>query len=225
MMHTRNPSIRRRGRGRALVVTAVVAALQLAGCAPLVVGGAMVGGTMVYVDRRTTGAQVEDQTIEVKSANRATEVGGDRAHVNVTSYNRTVLLTGEAPTEADRTAIEQAVQRVENVRSTVNELAVALPSSLSTRSNDSFLTTKVKATFVDAKDLQANAIKVVTERGNVYLMGRVTEREATRATDLARTVSGVQKVVRVFEIISEAELAELTAKTETPPPKSEPPRK
>ncbi|HTP73643.1 MAG TPA: BON domain-containing protein [Burkholderiaceae bacterium] len=224
-MHTRNPSIRRRGRGRALVVTAVVAALQLAGCAPLVVGGAMVGGTMVYVDRRTTGAQVEDQTIEVKSANRATEVGGDRAHVNVTSYNRTVLLTGEAPTEADRTAIEQAVQRVENVRSTVNELAVALPSSLSTRSNDSFLTTKVKATFVDAKDLQANAIKVVTERGNVYLMGRVTEREATRATDLARTVSGVQKVVRVFEIISEAELAELTAKTETPPPKSEPPRK
>jgi len=225
MMHTRNPSIRRRGRGRALVVTAAVAALQLAGCAPLVVGGAMVGGTMVYVDRRTTGAQVEDQTIEVKSANRATEVGGDRAHVNVTSYNRTVLLTGEAPTEADRTAIEQAVQRVENVRSTVNELAVALPSSLSTRSNDSFLTTKVKATFVDAKDLQANAIKVVTERGNVYLMGRVTEREATRATDLARTVSGVQKVVRVFEIISEAELAELTAKTETPPPKNEPPRK
>ena len=99
-------------------------------------------------------------------------------------------------------AIEQAVQRVENVRSTVNELAVMLPSSMSTRSNDSFLTGKVKATYVDAKDLQVNAFKVVTERGNVYLMGRVTEREATRATDLARTVSGVQKVVRVFEIVT-----------------------
>ena len=224
MMPTRTPSIRRNGRGRALAVAAAVV-LQLAACAPLVVGGAMVGGTMVYVDRRTTGAQVEDQTIEVKAANRAKEVAGDRAHVNVTSYNRTVLLTGEAPTEADRAAIEQAVQHVENVRSTVNEVAVALPSSLSSRSNDSFLTTKVKATFVDAKDLQANAFKVVTERANVYLLGRVTEREATRATDLARTVSGVQKVVRVFEIISEAELAELTAKTETPPPKNEPPRK
>ena len=102
-----------------------------------------------------------------------------------------------------------AVQRIYNVRSTVNEVAVALPSSLSTRSNDSFLTTKVKATFVDAKDIQTNAFKVVTERGNVYLMGRVTEREATRASDLARTVSGVQKVVRVFEIVTEAELAEM----------------
>ena len=181
----------------------------------------MVGGTMMYVDRRSTGAQVEDQTIELKASSRVKELVGDRAHVNITSYNRTVLLTGEAPTEADRAAIEQAVQRLENVRSTVNELAVALPSSLSTRSNDSFLTTKVKATYVDAKDLQANAYKVVTERGNVYLLGRVTEREATRATDLARTVSGVQKVVRVFEIITEAELAELTVKTDpakTPEP-------
>jgi osmotically-inducible protein OsmY len=98
------------------------------------------------------------------------------------------------------------------VRSTVNELAVTIPSSLSTRSNDSLLTGKVKATFIDAKDLQANAFKVITERGNVYLMGRVTEREATRASDLARTVSGVQKVVRVFEIVTEAELAEITPK-------------
>jgi osmotically-inducible protein OsmY len=98
------------------------------------------------------------------------------------------------------------------VRSTVNELAVTIPSSLSTRSNDSLLTGKVKATFIDAKDLQANAFKVLTERGNVYLMGRVTEREATRASDLARTVSGVQKVVRVFEIVTEAELAEITPK-------------
>ncbi len=130
----------------------------------------------------------------------------------MTSFNRTVLITGEAATEADKAAIEQAVQRVENVRSTVNELAVTIPSSLSTRSNDSLLTGKVKATFIDAKDLQVNAFKVVTERGNVYLMGRVTEREATRASDLARTVSGVQKVVRVFEIVTDAELAEIAPK-------------
>ena len=204
-------------RNRALGwLVATLAAAQLSACA-LVVGGAMVGGTMVAIDRRTTGTQLEDQTIESKASSRVRELVGDRGHVVVTSYNRTVLLTGEVPTEADRTAVEQAVQRIENVRSTVNELAVMPPSSMSTRSNDSFLTGKVKATFVDAKDLQANAFKVVTERGTVYLMGRVTEREATRATDLARTVSGVQKVVRVFDIVTEAELADL----QPPPPKSD----
>jgi osmotically-inducible protein OsmY len=204
-------------RNRTLVwLVAALAAAQLSACA-LVVGGAMVGGTMVAIDRRTTGTQLEDQSIESKASSRIRELVGDRGHVIVTSYNRTVLLTGEVPTEADRTAVEQAVQRIENVRSTVNELAVMPPSSMSTRSNDSFLTGKVKATFVDAKDLQANAFKVVTERGTVYLMGRVTEREATRATDLARTVSGVQKVVRVFDIVTEAELADV----QPPPPKSD----
>ena len=173
------------------------------------IGGAMVGGTMVVSDRRTAGTQVEDQSIEVKAASRIKEAVGDRAHVNVTSYNRTVLLTGEAVNEADKAAVEQAVQRIENVRSTVNELAVAIPSAMSTRSNDALITGKVKATFIDAKDLQVNAFKVVTERGNVYLMGRVTEREAARATDLARTVSGVQKVVRVFDIVTEQELADM----------------
>jgi|KBSSwiStaDraftv2_1062776.scaffolds.fasta_scaffold148818_2 osmotically-inducible protein OsmY len=212
-------SSRRLGSQRALCLVAVFATLPLSACAPLVVGGAMVGGTMLAIDRRTTGTQVEDQTIETKASSRVKELMGDRAHVNVTSYNRAVLLTGEAPTDADKAAIEQVVQRVENVRSTVNELAVALPSSLSTRSNDSYLTTKVKATYVDAKDLQVNAFKVVTERGNVYLMGRVTEREATRATDLARTVSGVQKVVRVFEIVTDAELADAQPpKSDSPPP-------
>ena len=207
MTHEASSTLRKR-RAHLVRLVFIVAASQLAGCAPLIVGGAMVGGTLMYVDRRTTGAQVEDQAIELKAGSRARELAGDNSHVNVTSYNRTVLITGEAATEADRTAIEQAVQKVENVRSTVNELAVTMPSSLSSRSNDSLLTGKVKATYVDAKDLQANAFKVVTERGNVYLMGRVTEREATRATDLARSVSGVQKVVRVFEIVTEAELAD-----------------
>jgi osmotically-inducible protein OsmY len=167
---------------------------------------------MMVSDRRTTGTLVEDQAIELKANNRLKEVINDRSHVNVTSYNRTVLLTGEAATEADKAAIEQTVQKVDNVKSTVNELAVTIPSALSTRSNDALLTGKVKATFIDARDLQVNAFKVITERGVVYLMGRVTEREATRATELARSVSGVQKVVRVFEIVTEQELADSAPK-------------
>ncbi len=197
-------------RRPAFVLTAL-AAVTLAGalsaCAPLVLGGAMVGSVLMATDRRSSGAQVEDQAIELKAINRVREVVGDRAHVSTTSYNRLVLLTGEVPNEADKAAVEQAVARIENVRSTVNDLAIAGNSSLTSRSNDTILTSKVKASFVDARDMLSNAFKVVTERGTVYLMGRVTEREATRAADLARSVSGVQKVVRVFEIVTEAELA------------------
>lgn len=194
-------------RARTALAGLCTSAALLSGCAPLVVGGAMVGGTLMMMDRRTTGSQVDDQAIELKGANRVREVGGANAHVNITSYNRTVLITGEVATDADRSAVEQAVQRVENVRSTVNELGVMPPTSIGARSQDTVLTSKVKATLVDARDLQANAFKVVTERSVVYLMGRVTEREANRATELARAVSGVEKVVRVFEIVTEAELA------------------
>jgi osmotically-inducible protein OsmY len=205
---TRTNSERSRFRMRRAALVLTLAATQLAGCAPLLVGGAMVGGTMMVSDRRTTGTLVEDQAIEMKASNRLKEVINDRSHVNLTSYNRTVLLTGEAATEADKAAIEQTVQKVDNVKSTVNELVVTIPSALATRSNDALLTGKVKATFIDARDLQVNAFKVITERGVVYLMGRVTEREATRATELARSVSGVQKVVRVFEVVTEQELAD-----------------
>jgi osmotically-inducible protein OsmY len=196
---------------RRALLPALAAAL-LGGCAAAVVGGAAMTA-MVATDRRTTGTQLEDQTIESKIASRANEIVGDRGHVNAVSYSRTVLLTGEVASEADRNALEQAVGRIENVRSTVNELAVMAPTSLSARSNDTILTSKVKASYVDAKDLQVNSIKVVTERGVVYLMGRVTEREATRAAELARGVSGVQKVVRVFDILTEAELAALGGTT------------
>jgi len=189
-----------------------LAVLSLGGCAALAVGAAA-GTVMVASDRRTSGVQVEDQSIELKASNRITETVGDRGHVNVVSYGRMVLLTGEVASEADRSAIEQAVSKIENVRSTVNELAVMASTSMTARSNDTYLTSKVKATFVDAKDLQANTIKVVTERATVYLMGRLTEREATRAADLARGVSGVQKVVRVFDILTEAELAALSSPT------------
>jgi osmotically-inducible protein OsmY len=194
----------------AVVVTALVAAASsLSGCAALLVGGAVVGGSLLATDRRTSGAQIEDQAIELKANTRVREILGDRGHVNVTSYNRMVLLSGEVPTESDKAAIEQSVSKVDNARSVVNELAVMTASSLSNRSNDALVTTKVKATLVDAGDISANAFKVLTERGIVYLMGRVTEREAERASELTRSISGVHKVVRVVEVVTEAELAQI----------------
>lgn len=196
----------------ALVAAAIAGSTLLSGCAPLLVGGAVLGGTLMATDRRTSGAQIDDQAIELKSMNRIREVIGDRGHVSATSYNRTVLITGEVLSEPDKAAVEQAVQRVQNVKGIINELGIMAPTSLTSRSNDAILTSKVKATFIDAKDLYANAVKVTAERGTVYLMGRVTEREADRATELTRTVSGVQKVVRLFELISEQELADLTPK-------------
>lgn len=191
---------------RGALLAALLATQLFAGCAPLVLGGAVVGG-MMAADRRTSGAQLEDQSIELKSTNRISAIVGERGHVNVTSYNRMVLVTGEVATDADKAAVEQAVGQIENVRSIVNELAVMAPTSIGSRSNDVVLTSKVKASLIDAKDLQANAFKVVTERGQVFLMGRVTEREASRASDVARSISGVQKVIRVFEIVTEAQLA------------------
>lgn len=201
---------------RSALLAATAAAMLMSACAPLLVGGAVVGGSLMVVDRRTSGTQVEDQAIELKALTRIRESVGDRAHVNVTSYSRLVLLTGEVPSEADKAAVEQNIARIENVRSIVNELVVSGNASLTSRSNDTILTSKVKASFVDAKDLQANAVKVVTERGSVYLMGRVTEREAARAAEIARGVSGVQKVVRVFEVITEAELADMVPKQAQP---------
>ena len=188
-----------------------LASAALSGCAALIVGGAL-GTALMVSDRRTSGVQIEDQAIELKALTRIRETVGDRGHISATSYNRTLLLTGEVASEADRTALEQSLSRIENLRSTVNELAVMGSSSVASRSSDTVLTSRVKASYLDAKDLQANSIKVVSERGTVYLMGRVTEREATRATELARGISGVQKVVRVFEILSEAELTDLGTK-------------
>lgn len=177
----------------------------LSACAPLVVGGAMVGSLMA-TDRRTAGTQVEDEGIELRAGSRIRDHLGDRVRVSVTSYNRQVLLTGEAPNAQDKQLVEQVVSKVENVRAIVNEIGILDSPSLTQRSSDTFITGRVKASMVDAQNLFANAFKVVTERGTVYLMGRVTQREAERATDIARSTSGVQKVVRVLEIISEDEL-------------------
>ncbi|HZN46154.1 MAG TPA: BON domain-containing protein [Ramlibacter sp.] len=192
-----------------LLLASIAAALlagALAGCAPLIVGGAAVGTAMIVTDRRTSGVQVDDETIELRAVARLNEAFGDRAHVNVSSYNRQVLLTGEAPTDAMRQQAEQVVSRVDNVRSVVNEIAVMAPTTLTQRSNDTFITGKVRASFVDASDLQSNAFRVVTERGNVYLMGRVSQREADRATSIARQIAGVQRVVRIFEVLTPEEL-------------------
>ena len=203
-------------RRAAPLLGALAAATLMSACAPLLLGGAVVGTGLVATDRRTTGMQIEDEGIELRAASRIRELA-TLGQVSVTSYNRMVLLTGEVPGVPERAAVEAAVAKVENVRSVVNEIVVAPNSSFSSRSADGVLSTKVKATLVDAKDIQANAFKVTCERRVVYLMGRVTEREANRASDIARGVSGVTKVVRVFEIVSEGELAEIQTRAPAPP--------
>ena len=194
--------------GLACGVAAVLMAGSLVGCAPLLVGGVVVGGSMLMTDRRTTGAQIEDESIESKAKTRVHALA-TLGQISITSYNRTALVTGQVPGENEKAQVTKAVSGVENLRTVVNELTVGPNASLSSRSNDAVVLTKVKASMVDAKDLQANTFKVVVDRGVVYLMGRVTEREATRGTNLARSVPGVQKVVRVFEILTEEELAAL----------------
>lgn len=191
-------------------LTAVALVSSLSACAPLMVGGAVMTG-MVAVDRRTSGMQLEDEGIELRTAQGLRQNLGDTSHINVTSYNRQVLLTGEVATAAQKEQADKLAQSQENVKAVANELSVQAPSSLTQRSKDAIITGQIKALFVDAKDLQANAFKVVTERGVVYLMGRVTSREAQRATDVARGVSGVVKVVRVLDIITEEELKRLSA--------------
>ena len=190
---------------------------SLSACAPLMVGGAVMGG-FVAIDRRTTGIQLEDEGIELRTAQGLRQNLSASAHVNVTSYNRMVLLTGEVGSAADKERAERLAKSQENVNSVVNDLAIEPASSLTQRSKDVIITGQVKALLVDAKDLQSSAFKVVTERGVVYLMGRVTNREAQRASEIARSTSigGVVKVVRVFEIITEEELKRISAQPLSP---------
>ena len=210
-MHTSSAPIRHR---HPLVTTVLVGALAIASLASLqgciaLVGAGAVGAGMSFNDRRTGGAQIEDQSIELKAGPRIREAIGDKAHINVTSYNRIVLVTGEVATDADKAAAEKAVAGIEGATNVVNELQVGPNSTISTRSSDTVITTRVKSALIDAKDIQSSAIKVVTERGNVYLMGRVSEREAARAADIARSQPSVLKVVRVFEILTEEQLGNL----------------
>ena len=199
------------------LASAVLLSGALTACIPLVIGGAAAGGSLVVTDRRTSGAQLEDEGIELRSSSRLRGNLVERAHINVTSYNRQVLLTGEVPTAEDKQLAGQTVTSVENVASVINELGVMGNSSLVQRSSDVLISGRVKAMLIDAADLYSNSFKVVTERGTTYLMGRVTQREADRGTDVVRSTPGVQKVVRMFEIISQEELVRLLPQPAKPP--------
>jgi osmotically-inducible protein OsmY len=181
-----------------LLSAALLAAALLQGCAPIVMVGA--GAAVVaFEDRRTTGAQVDDETIELRAGNRIDDRFGNRAHVNVTSYNRYVLLTGEVTDEAARSEAEKITRGVTNVLGVTNDLQVAGISSTTSRSNDTSLTTNVKTRFLNSNKFNGIHVKVVTEASVVYLLGVVTEQEAADAVELARTTSGVRKVVKMFE--------------------------
>ncbi|MDY7546293.1 BON domain-containing protein [Glaciimonas sp. CA11.2] len=185
-------------------------AMSVQGCVGLLLGGAVVGG-FAATDRRTLGAQTDDKTIAIKAESRIVGIVGEPSHINVTSFNRRVLITGEVRDDAAKVAAEQETKAIEGVHSVLNELVVAEPSSFGQRSNDTYITSKVKASLLDAKDVFGNAVKVVTERGVVYLMGQATEREAKRAAEIAAGVDGVQKVVKAFEYMTEEELTQLSS--------------
>jgi osmotically-inducible protein OsmY len=188
---------------KAMVCAALLTSLS--GCVGMMVGGAVMGA-VATADRRTLGAQTEDKTITVKAELKVPKIAGPDAHVNIASFNRKVLLTGEVRDEAAKATVEREVRTIEGVQSVANELEISGPSSYTSRSSDALITTKVKASLVDMKTISAASFKVVTERGIVYMMGRVTEREGQVAADVTRGVSGVQKVVKIFEYLTEDEL-------------------
>lgn len=175
---------------------------QLGGCVAVVAAGA-VGTAVAGADRRTLGTQTEDQGIELKAATRLPNIVGDAGHVNVNSYDRKVLLTGEVRDEAMKRAVEDEVRSIANVENVMNELAIGGTSSYTSRSSDALITSKVKLSLADKKTVSATSFKVVTERGTVYLMGLVTQREGNIAANVAQGVSGVMKVVKMFEYIQE----------------------
>jgi osmotically-inducible protein OsmY len=175
--------------------------ILLSGCVPLVIAGAAGGAALVVADRRSVGAQTDDEAIELKMANNIGAGYGDRVHVNVTSYNGIVLLTGEVPTPELKRSIEDIAKSTAKVRTVHDKLAVGPVSSIGSRTNDSYITSKVKARFVEANKFAPNHVKVVTERQVVYLMGLVRHAEADAAAQIAATTSGVVRVVKLFEYI------------------------
>lgn len=189
----------RKARVLLWITVAPLVASLLGGCVAAVVGGAATG-VVVSEDRRTVGTVTEDQGIEIKAVNRITDKYKD-AHINATSYNRMVLVTGEVPDAAAKAEVEKIVQAIENVRGVYNEVTVGPVTALSARTNDSFITSKVKARFVDERKFNAVHVKVVTEASVVYLLGLVKRKEAEDAVEIARTTSGVKRVVKLFEYI------------------------
>jgi len=195
----------------ALAVTTLVAALPfLAGCVPAVIATGATVGVMSAQDRRSTGVQADDEGIEWKAAQSVPERYSQASHLNFTSFNQRLLITGEVPSEEAKSVIGEQAARVLGVKEVINEAIVGPASSLSARSNDSYITSKVKARLVDEKNISATHIKVVTENGIVYLMGIVTERESKVAVAVARTTEGVRKVVNVMQVMSDAEIQRLS---------------
>jgi osmotically-inducible protein OsmY len=171
----------------------------LAGCVPVLIAGAAGGAAMVATDRRSAGAQVDDESIELKIATQATSEFGERIHLNATSYNGVVLLTGEVPDQATLASVGNLAKNIEKVRVVHNEMVVGPNSDLSARSNDTYITSKVKTRMLEANTFPPNAVKVVTERNVVYLMGIVSKEEGDAAADIAATTAGVARVVKFFQ--------------------------
>ena len=206
------PGLNARPLAKAVLIVALLGSLQ--GCVPLIVGGAAMGAAAT-MDRRTLGAQTEDKSITVKAEVQVPKLVGSAGHVNIASYNRKVLLTGEVRDEAMKAAVEREVRGIENVTAVINELVVAGPSSYTSRSSDALITANVKGSLVEMKTISATSFKVVTERGTVYLMGRVTQREGDLGAKIAQSVAGVQRVVKLFEYMTEEELRTQFPKTST----------
>lgn len=181
-------------------ILAAALSTQLTACLPMIVGGAAVGGSMA-ADRRTSGTYIEDQAIELKASKAIAESLKEKVHANITSFNRQVLITGEVSDDANKKKAESLVKPIENVASIKNYLEIAKNSSLSVRTNDAYITSKVKANFLKENKFSANYVKVVTESGTVYLLGFVTHKEADDAVEIARSIGGVKTVVKVFEYI------------------------
>ncbi len=199
-------------RSLAVICLTAVLASQLAGCAQVMFQAVSVGA-MMSVDRRTAGAQLEDETIQLKAVTALGQALGSSVNIYVTSYNRQVLLTGEVPDAASKELSERLVRQIENVRVVYNELGVVNATTLAQRGADVYVTARVRAAFLEAPDLSSNAFRVVTTRGTVYLMGRVTPRESDRAAQVTQRVNGVRRVVKVFELIGEEELAQMGPRT------------
>jgi osmotically-inducible protein OsmY len=195
----------------AFAATALIAALPfLAGCVPAVIATGAAVGVMSAQDRRSTGVQADDEGFEWKAAQSVPESYAAASHLNFTAFNQRLLITGEVPSEEAKTAIGEQVARIAGVKEVINDAVVGPASSLSVRSNDSYITSKVKARLVDEKNLSATHVKVVTESGVTYLMGIVNDREAKVAVTIARTTEGVRKVVNVMEVRSDAEISRLS---------------
>lgn len=210
-----------------LAAAALITALPLLqGCVPAVIAGGAAAGVMSAYDRRSTGVQTDDETTEWKAAQHVPEKYKAFSHLNFTSYNRRVLITGEVPNEEAKAAISEQTRQLEGVKEVFNEVNIASPSSFGNRSNDSYITSKLKARLVDSNQLSANHIKVVTENGVAYLMGIVNDREAKVAVAIARTTDGVRRVVNIMEVVTEGDTRRIdtsaVGSSRTPPPQTAP---